>query len=156
MKIVLDDLTRVETRALITSHLTQMASQSPPESKHALGLEKLQQSDITVWSAWEGDEILGCGALKELEREHGEIKSMKTAPEHVRKGVARSILQEIVNEAIRRGYTRVSLETGSMKAFEPAHKLYERFGFTYCEPFGSYTNDPNSLFMTKSLKAEKK
>lgn len=94
---------------------------------------------------------MGCGALKELDAQHGEIKSMRTATSHLRKGVAQKLLQHIIAEAKHRGYERLSLETGSMEAFEPARRLYARFGFEVCEPFAHYTNDPNSVFMTMKL-----
>ena len=151
MYIKIDDLSGEKTIALIQIHLTGMAENSPPESIHALNVAKLKQPNITFYSAWEGDELLGCGALKELTATHGEIKSMRTAEKHVRKGVARAILQHLLNEAKTRGYTKVSLETGSMDAFLPARRLYETFGFTYCEPFDQYTDDPNSKFMTLNL-----
>ena len=151
MYITIDDLTGEKTIELIQIHLAGMAENSPPESIHALNVAKLKQPNITFYSAWEGDELLGCGALKELTATHGEIKSMRTAEKHVRKGVARAILQHLLNEAKTRGYTKVSLETGSMDAFLPARRLYETFGFTYCEPFDQYTDDPNSKFMTLDL-----
>nr|WP_148335347.1 GNAT family N-acetyltransferase [Bacillus massilioanorexius] len=128
-----------------------MAMHSPKESIHALNIEKLSNSDITFWSAWEHNELVGCGALKELNSVHGEIKSMRTSSMHLRKGVAKRILEHILNEAFLRGYTRISLETGSMEAFEPARKLYESFGFTHCKPFSNYSEDPNSIFMTKQI-----
>ena len=151
MYITIDDLTGQKTIELIQIHLTGMAENSPPESIHALNVAKLKQPNITFYSAWEGDELLGCGALNELTATHGEIKSMRTAEKHVRKGVARAILQHLLNEAKTRGYTKVSLETGSMEVFLPARRLYETFGFTYCEPFDQYTEDPNSKFMTLNL-----
>ncbi|MDF2645840.1 MAG: acetyltransferase, partial [Paenibacillus sp.] len=103
------------------------------------------------WSGWEQDELVGCGAIKELDSQHGEIKSMRTSSSHLRKGVARRILEHIIEEAKRRGYQRLSLETGSMDAFEPARRLYASFGFQNCEPFSDYIEDPNSVFMTKEL-----
>jgi len=136
---------------LLREHLDDMAVQSPPESIHALGIEALCAPEITFWSAWEGVELLGCGALLELARRHGEIKSMRTASAHRRKGVAASMLRHIIAEADRRSYARLSLETGSQPAFAPARALYERFGFDYCGPFGSYGPDPNSVFMTRAL-----
>ena len=151
MYIKIDDLSGEKINELIRTHLAGMAENSPPESIHALNVEKLKQPNITFYSAWEGDELLGCGALKELTATHGEIKSMRTAEKQVRKGVARAILQHLLNEAKTRGYTKVSLETGSMDAFLPARRLYETFGFTYCEPFDQYTDDPNSKFMTLNL-----
>ena len=103
------------------------------------------------WSVWENGELLACGALKELNSNHAEIKSMRTSSAHRRKGVAKDLLAHILEEAKRRGYIRVSLETGSMEAFEPARQLYAAYGFSFCEPFAEYVNDPHSVFMTKSL-----
>lgn len=94
---------------------------------------------------------MGCGALKELSPTHGEVKSMRTATNYLRKGVAKAILQHILTEAKERGYTKVSLETGTMDAFKPAHRLYENFGFYYCEPFASYVEDPNSVFVKRII-----
>jgi putative acetyltransferase len=128
-----------------------MAVHSPPESRHALNLDALRKPEITFWSAWDGHGLVGCGALKELDLLHGEVKSMKTSTSHLRKGVAKELLQHIINEAKRRGYQRLSLETGSMVAFEPAKRLYTSFGFQYCKPFSDYIEDPNSLFMTKEI-----
>lgn len=118
---------------------------------HALDLDGLLRPEITFWTAWSGRELLGCGALKELNPLHGEIKSMRTVSAHRRKGVARAMLRHIIAEARSRAYTRLSLETGSMQAFEPARRLYESFGFTYCPPFADYADDPNSAFLTRSL-----
>lgn len=151
MQIKLDDLTGSEIRALLEEHLKNMHEISPPESVHALDIAKLQQPDITFWTAWEGGELLGCGALKELDPTHGEVKSMRTSSAYRRKGVARAMLEHIINEAKFRKYIRLSLETGSQKEFEPAQRLYESFGFTLCPPFAEYEEDPNSVFMTKEL-----
>jgi putative acetyltransferase len=151
MEIKLDDLTGSEVVELVGAHLQGMAQHSPPESIHALNIEGLRKPEITFWSAWEHGELVGCGALKELDGQHGEIKSMRTSLSHQRKGVARRILQHIIDEAKRRGYLRLSLETGSMEAFEPAKRLYTSFGFQYCKPFSDYKEDPNSVFMTKEL-----
>lgn len=151
MEIRRDDLSGSAIRALLEEHLRSMYEISPPESVHALDLEGLRKPEITFWTAWSGHELLGCGALKELDRRHGEIKSMRTAAAHRMTGVARAMLRHIIDEAYRRGYRRLSLETGSMKAFEPAQRLYESFGFTYCAPFGDYVEDPNSVFMSISL-----
>ncbi|MNW59048.1 putative N-acetyltransferase YsnE [compost metagenome] len=128
-----------------------MAADSPPESIHALNLDGLKKPEITFWCAWEADELMGCGAIKELDPEHAELKSMRTASAHLRKGVARKILAHIMEVATERGYKRISLETGSMDSFIPARKLYEDFGFEYCEPFADYILDPNSAFMTKTI-----
>ena len=151
MHIKPDDLTGPEITALLAEHLQCMAEVSPPESRHALNLDGLRQPEITFWCAWQEGELLGCGALKELDKAHGEIKSMRTAKAHLRKGIAAMMLQHIIVEAKRRGYRRLSLETGAMAYFEPAHRLYTRFGFKVCGPFDGYVEDPNSVFMTMEL-----
>jgi len=151
MEIRVDDLAGAEIHALLDEHLRNMYELSPPESVHALDLTSLRKPDVTFWTLWSDGELLGCGALKELDRSHGEIKSMRTAMDHRRKGVARAMLEHIIGEAQRRRYARLSLETGSQPAFEPARRLYESFGFTYCPPFGDYRDDPNSVFLTRVL-----
>ncbi len=151
MLVKIDDLRGPEIAALLEEHLRGMRAVSPPESIHALDLEALRKQDITFWSAWEGANLLGCGALKELNAEHGEVKSMRTTTGQLRSGVASKLLQAIVDEAQRRGYSRLSLETGSMTAFKPAQALYAKFGFEFCEPFEGYAEDPNSVFMTLVL-----
>lgn len=151
MLIKIDDLNGSEIRELLEEHLRNMHEISPPESVHALDLEGLRQTEITFWTVWEDNELLGCGALKELDSEHGEIKSMRTSARHLRRGVARTLLTHILEEARRRGYTRLSLETGSMAAFDAARSLYSSFGFNYCAPFADYVEDPNSVFMTREL-----
>ena len=151
MEIRLDDLRGPEIRALLQEHLDNMHQLSPPESVHALDLDKLRRPDVTFWTVWSDGGLLGCGALRELTPTHGEVKSMRTANAHRRRGAGRAVLVHIIDEARRRSYQRLSLETGSMAAFTPAHRLYESFGFGYCGPFGEYVEDPNSLFMTMAL-----
>ena len=152
MKIEIDNLSSSDVRELLENHLRSMTLHSPPESVHALDLPALRQPEITFWTVRNGEgELLGCGALKELNSFHGEIKSMRTASQHLRKGVAKHLLYHIIAEAERRSYKRLSLETGSAAAFEPAQKLYESFGFRYCAPFADYIEDPYSRFMTKEL-----
>ena len=151
MEIRVDDLQGPEIAKLLQEHLDSMRLLSPPESVHALDLTKLRQPDITFWCGWQGTELLGCGALKELAPDHGEIKSMRTAAAHLRKGVAAKMLKHIIDEAQRRKYRRLSLETGTVQAFAPAHRLYSGLGFRNCGPFGSYVEDPHSLFMSKAL-----
>jgi putative acetyltransferase len=150
-----DDLSGAEIRELLQEHLANMRQISPPESVHALPIEGLRKPEITFWSAWESGELLGCGALRELDAQHGEIKSMRTSSRHRRKGVAKALLDYIVSEAARRGYRRLSLETGSMEAFEPARQLYARAGFTFCGPFADYVDDPNSVFMTQEFSSRR-
>ncbi|MCX7064134.1 MAG: GNAT family N-acetyltransferase [Proteobacteria bacterium] len=151
MDIRVDDLRGPKISALLREHLQNMTLHSPPESVHALGLEALRRPEITLWSVWQDTELLGCGALKELDAEHGEIKSMRTAAAHLRKGVAARLMHHILEEAERRRYRRISLETGSGEAFAPARSLYTQFGFQPCGPFADYAEDPYSVFMTREL-----
>lgn len=151
VEIRVDDPRRDEAAKLLREHLEDMALHSPPESIHALDVDSLRSPEITFWTAWNDRELLGCGALRELDPLHGEIKSMRTARSHLRRGVASRMLEHIIAEAERRSYARLSLETGSMEAFSPAHALYRSFGFVACEPFGDYVLDPNSVFMTRRL-----
>jgi putative acetyltransferase len=151
MEIRRDDLRGPEIARLLEEHLRDMHLHSPPESVHALDLERLRRPEITFWTVWGGSELMGCGALKELDTAHGEIKSMRTASAHLRKGVAAALVRHILAEARKRGYRRLSLETGAPDAFMPARRLYERHGFSYCGPFADYVDDPYSVFMTREL-----
>lgn len=151
MKMIRDDLTGPEIAALLEAHLEDFAPHSPPESRHALDLAGLRHPDVHFYTAWEGDQLLGCGAFKRLDAGHAEIKSMRTDSRHLRKGVARSLLSHLIEEARAAGIRRLSLETGSMAHFAPARRLYEAFGFSYCEPFADYVEDPYSVFMTREI-----
>jgi len=151
MQIRIDPLDGPLIIALLDEHMRDMVRASPPESVHALDLEGLRKPDVTFWSLWDGSNLAGCGALKELDPRHGEIKSMRTADAYRRQGVARRMLDHIIVEARRRGYRRLSLETGSMAFFDPARRFYAAAGFEYCAPFGPYVEDPNSVFMTLRL-----
>ena len=151
MRIEIDDLSRPAIHELLDEHLRSMRALSPPESVHALDLEKLRRPEITFWSAWDDDTLLGCAALLELDSRHGEVKSMRTPEARRRTGAGRALLTHIIEVARARGYERLSLETGSMPAFAPAHRLYESAGFTRTGPFGRYAEDPNSVFMTLAL-----
>ena len=146
-----DDLTGPEVIGLLHEHLDAVSRISPPESVHALDLDGLRAPNVTFWSVWQGSTLAGCGALKELDAHHGEIKSMRTARPHLRTGVAAALLGHILHVAKARGYRRLSLETGSQEAFAPARALYARFGFELCGPFADYIDDPNSVFMTREL-----
>ncbi|MFN0162706.1 MAG: GNAT family N-acetyltransferase [Burkholderiales bacterium] len=151
MRIEPDQLSHPAVQALLEEHLRNMYEVSPPESVHALDISGLRRPEVSFWAAWEGDLLLGCGALKALDASHGEVKSMRTPSALRRRGAGKAILAHIITTARQRGYGRLSLETGSMAAFAPACRLYESFGFRYCAPFGSYTEDPHSLFMTLLL-----
>ena len=151
MEIRLGGLDAPAVIRLLEEHLQSVAVHSPPESIHAFDLAGLKRPEITFWSVWQDGDLLGCGALKELDARHGEIKSMRTAAAHLRKGVARRLMVHIIDEARRRSYERLSLETGSMEAFAAARNLYASFGFQECGPFGDYVLDPYSVFMTREL-----
>ena len=151
MHIEIDDLSRPAIHALLQEHLDSMYALSPSASVHALDISKLRSPQITFWSAWEGVDLLGCGALMELSKTHGELKSMRTPNARRRQGAGRAMLAHIVAVAASRGYERLSLETGSMEAFKPALQLYESAGFSRCGPFEGYKDDPYSVFMTLKL-----
>ncbi len=151
VQIRVDDLRGPEIAGLLRVHLENSRAWSPPESVHALDLEALRSPEITFWTAWDGAALLGCGALKELDPAHGEVKSMHTAHQHRRRGVAARLLAHIVDEARSRSYRRLSLETGSMQVYAPARALYARFGFVDTGPFSGYVLDPNSVFMALDL-----
>ena len=153
MRIIEDDLSSAEVARLLSEHLDGMARHSPPESVHALDINGLRAADITFWTVWDRERLLGCGALKELGTRHGEIKSMKTARRYLRRGVAKAMLQHLIDVSRARCYARLSLETGSGPAFAAADSLYRKFGFEDCGPFGSYRDDPFSRFMTLELEA---
>ena len=151
MEIRLGGLDTPEVAALLAEHVEDMRRYSPPESVHTLDLDRLRTPDLTFWSLWDGAEVLGCAALRELDPTHGELKSMRTSPAHRRRGVAAALLDHVVAEARRRGYGRLSLETGSPAEFAPARTLYAAYGFAPCEAFGPYAADDFSLFMTLEL-----
>jgi len=146
-----DDLSGEPTRALIARHLAGMHANSPPESVHAFDIEKLRAPDVTFWSAWVGEELAGCGALKRLDARRGELKSMRVADAFLGRGVGRAVLEHLIAEARTRGMETLWLETGSAPAFTPALRLYESAGFVRCGPFDGYTDDPFSVFMTRAI-----
>ncbi len=151
LRIEVDDLSRPQVHALLQEHLSNMYELSAPENVFALDVSKLRAPGITFWTVWEHDVLLGCGALKELSPEHGEVKSMRTPKTLRRRGAGRAVLAHLIDVARQRGYQKLSLETGSHPAFLPAQKLYQSFGFTYSGPFGDYREDPNSVFMELRL-----
>ncbi|MEM8811246.1 MAG: GNAT family N-acetyltransferase [Pseudomonadota bacterium] len=146
-----DDATRPDVRRLVETHIQVAAELSPPESVHAMAPETLSDPSITVWTAREDGVLMGCGALKKLDSFHGEIKSMHTASDFRRRGVAAALLEHIIAEAQERGYRRLSLETGTVDAYAPARSLYARHGFDECQPFAHYRPDPHSVYMTCRL-----
>lgn len=149
--IRLDDLSGQPTRDLLALHLRGMQAWSPPESVHALDLSGLRGPDITVWTVWRGEAIAGIGALREHPGGVGELKSMRTHPDHLRQGVAAALLEHLITEARACGLTRLSLETGSGAPFEPALALYRRRGFANGEPFGGYEVSDFNQFLHLEL-----
>ena len=151
MKIETGHLDHPAVIALLGAHLAALAKLSPAESMHALDLGRLKSPDVTFWTAWDGDTVAGCAALKQLDARHAELKSMRTATTHLRRGVASQLLEVVLSAARARGYRSVSLETGTAPEFAPAHALYRRAGFRDCAPFADYVDDPHSTFMTLDL-----
>lgn len=151
LKITVDDLSSAEIANFLAEHIREIKAVSPPESKHALDLEGLRKPEVTFWTVWDGSSLIGCGAIKELNIDHAEIKSMRTKVSYRGKSVASMLLKHILQEAKLRGYRRISLETGSMPFFEPARNLYKKYGFENCARFSAYQKDRNSVFMTKEL-----
>lgn len=153
LRIVPDDLSGEAMQTLIGEHLAGMLGHSPPGHVNALALEGLRAADVSVWSAWRGDALCGCGALKELDRETGEIKSMRTRDAYLGQGVGQAVLNEILRAAGERGYRRLYLETGTGAPFVAAHALYLRNGFAWCGAFGSYTATAFNVFMVRPMTA---
>ena len=151
MRIETDDLTRPQVHALLEEHLANMYEITPPEQVFALDVNKLRAPGITFWTVWDGDALLGCGALKELSPTHGEVKSMRTPAAQRRRGAGRAVLAHLITVARERGYQSLSLETGTHPAFHAAHTLYRAFGFVQSGPFADYKEDPSSTFMSLAL-----
>jgi len=150
-RIIEDDLTGPDIAALLRLHLDEMHQWSPPESVHAMPIERLRQPDVTFFAAWHGARLAACGAIKHLAADHGELKSMRAHPDYRGKGAGKAILLHLLDEAAKRGYRRVSLETGRPEPFLPARRLYESHGFAECPPFADYTEDAFSICLTKTL-----
>ncbi|GII80797.1 N-acetyltransferase [Sphaerisporangium rufum] len=148
---MVDDLSGPGIAAFLAEHIEQMRAITPLESKHALDLAGLRRPEVTFWSVLDGDAVVGCGAVQRLDDRHAELKSMRSAPARTRAGIASRLLEHILAEAKGMGFTRLSLETGSADFFLPARRLYEKFGFDYCEPFAGYRLDPHSVYMTRTL-----
>jgi putative acetyltransferase len=153
MRIIDGDLTDGRVLDLLRTHLTSARAHTAPGSAHALDIAGLQAPDISLWTIWQDETLLGCGALKRLAAEHGEVKSMHTAQAARRRGVGSAMLRHIIAAARTRGMARLSLETGSWDFFKPAQAFYARHGFVACGPFADYVLDPNSAFMTLDLRA---
>src|SRR5262249_43615731 len=152
MHIIDGDFSDARVLDLLRIHLTGSRANTAPGSAHALDLAGLQAPGISFWTVWEGETLLGCGALKRLAADHGEVKSMHTPQVLRRQGVGSAMLGHIIATARARGMSRLSLETGSWEYFQPARALYARHGFVDCAPFADYVLDPNSVFMTLDMR----
>lgn len=150
-RIAEDDLSGEAVLALLQAHLDEMHAWSPACKVHALPAERLRAPDVTFFAAWDGDRLAAVGALREIDRARGELKSMRAAPAYRGKGAGRAMLGHLLAEARRRGYRWVGLETGRAAAFADAQRLYAANGFTECAPFGNYLSDDFSLCMEKRL-----
>lgn len=151
MEILVDDLTGTDVAALLGEHVQQMRTITPVENAYALDLDALRRPEITFWTAYDDGVLVGCAALKRLSPTHGEVKSMRTRANRARGGVASRLLDHLIGEARARGYTTLCLETGTDEFFLPARKLYEKFGFGYCDAFGEYQASPHNTFMSRNL-----
>lgn len=151
VEVKLDDVQSEEVIELLQQHLNGMQAQTPPESVHALDLGAYKSASVKLWTAWSDGQLSGCGALKDLGDNHGEIKSMRTKDEFLRRGVADAVLDEIVSYAVGVKMNRLSLETGATEQFSAAQAFYSRRGFEACDPFGHYQLDPHSLYLTKAI-----
>lgn len=154
MTIINGGLDDPRVQALLSHHVNTARAQTGRGSDHTLEAAQLNSPDIQFWSAWNGDDLVALGALKQLSEQEGEVKSMHTAESHRRKGAASAMLRHIIDSARSAGLSRLSLETGSWPYFDPARELYQRHGFVECPPFADYVPDPNSVFMTLELPAD--
>lgn len=152
----IDDLTSRQVQDIVLEHLRGMHANSPPGHVNAFAIETLQRPEVTFWSIWKGPELCGCAALKELDAQSGEIKSMRTRPQYLRQGVGQYALDVITDTARRRGYRLLLLETGTGDAFEAAHRLYVKNGFSQCGAFGGYSATDFNIFMTKGLRGSRR
>ena len=151
MQISRGDLSDKRILGLLRYHFDKCHEVTPPGSAHVFDVTRLADPRVDFWAAWDGDTLLGVGAMKPLDAIHGEVKSMHTAETARRRGVASAMLTHIIESSRARGLTRLSLETGSFGYFEPAVALYKSHGFTECLPFGDYKPDPNSVFLTRAI-----
>src|SRR3954447_20838 len=154
MNIVIDDLSGPEIAAFLNGHVEQMRSITPAEFAFALNLDELRKPDVTFWTAWDDGVLVGCAALKRLDgvdASHAELKSMRTATNRLRSGIASRLLEHVIAEAREMGVTRISLETGTDEFFAPARRLYAKFGFVPCPPFGDYEPSEHNTYMSLPL-----
>ena len=151
MKSIEDNFDDPQVNELLTKHFIELRSVSPAGSTHVLDIQGLKDQSIKFWSLWENDELIGCGALKFLDENHGEFKSIRVADKFRKKGTGEKIFDYLIKKVKEIGIKKISIETGSGKYFEPARKLFKKFNFQLCKPFAHYKDDPNSCFYTKDI-----
>ena len=151
MKSIEGNFNNSEVNDLLKKHFIELRSVSPAGSTHVLDIDGLKDPSIKFWSLWEDNKLIGCGALKFLEKEHGEFKSIRVANEFRKNGIGERIINHLIEEAKKLKITKLSIETGAGEFFLPARKLFSKFGFKHCHPFAHYKDDPNSCYYTLNL-----
>ena len=152
MKSIEGNFENIEVNELLNKHFVELRSVSPPGSTHVLDIDGLKDKSIKFWSLWENNQLVGCGALKFLEKNHGEFKSIRVADKFRKTGIGEKIIEYLIEEAKKLEILKLSIETGSGNFFSPARKLFLKFGFKKCQPFAHYKEDPNSCYYTLNLK----
>ena len=151
MKSIEGNFNKPEVNKLLISHFIELSSVSPVDRGHVLDIPGLKNPNIKFWSLWENDQLIGCGALKFLDKEHGELKSIRVADSFRRKGNGFKVINHLINEAKELNIKKISLETGTGNFFTPARKLFDKCGFKVCEPFAHYKKDPDACYMSLLL-----
>ena len=151
MKSIEGNFDNLEVNDLLKKHFIELRSVSPAGSTHVLDIDGLKDPSIKFWSLWENNKLIGCGALKFLEKDHGEFKSIRVADEFRKKGIGERIIKHLIDEAKKLEISKLSIETGAGEFFLPARNLFSKFGFKTCPPFAHYKKDPNSCYYTLDL-----
>ena len=151
MKSIEGNFDNLEVNDLLKKHFIELRSVSPAGSTHVLDIDGLKDPSIKFWSLWEDNKLIGCGALKFLEKNHGEFKSIRVADEFKKKGIGERIINHLIGEAKKLKISKLSIETGAGDFFLPARNLFSKFGFKSCPPFAHYKEDPNSCYYTLNL-----
>ena len=151
MKSIEGNFDNSEVNDLLKKHFIELRSVSPVGSTHVLDIDGLKDPSIKFWSLWENNKLIGCGALKFLEKNHGEFKSIRVADEFRKKGIGERIIEHLIEEAKKLEISKLSIETGAGEFFLPARNLFSKFGFKLCPPFAHYKEDPHSCYYTLNL-----
>ena len=152
MKSIENNFDDPKVNELLTKHFIELRSVSPDDSCHVLDIEGLKHPTIKFWSFWDNNQLIGCGALKFIDKSHGEFKSIRIEDKYRRKGMSSEIISHLIEQAKKNGIKKLSIETGAGKFFEPARKLFKKFGFKTCDPFANYKEDPNSCYFNLEIR----